>query len=99
MIKASEEADDCDEEETDLMIIACHKRKTIEDWRGDIGYCKALCSNRLRRSDYSVFNSLLAAHILVFCMCLCICIAEESLVGIPICSVFIHLFWSDMALA
>jgi hypothetical protein len=75
MIKASEENDDCDEDETDLMIIASHKRMTIEDWRPEMNYCKALCSNRLRKSDYSVFNSVLIAQILVILMGLCICIA------------------------
>jgi hypothetical protein len=80
------------------MIVASHKRKTIKDWK-EMGYCKALCSNKLRKNDYSVFRSILMSHIMVIVMAICICIAEDNFVGIPICSVFLHLFWTDMALA
>jgi hypothetical protein len=81
------------------MVIASHKRKIIKPWAPEMSYCKAYCGNHLRKNDYSVINSYVVTHILIIVMAVCICIAEESLVGIPICSVFIHLMWTDMALA
>jgi hypothetical protein len=104
MVDPSQVDSDCDEDETDLMIIASHKRKIIKDWEPEMSYCKALCGGHLRKNDTSVFASLMVSHILILVMGFCICVAETSeekisFVGVPICSVFLHFFWSDMALA